>query len=127
MWQGKVSVQEVPRLTIQRQGSRVDGHRGDRMDLSTALVILLVGAALIGWLWGARDGRGLEAFGFGFIGYRSYGWPRGVQEEDSVHFTFATRDPEGARPGRAVDDSNAHVEMIELDGPPDDLEVRRLR
>ena len=83
------------------------------MDLSTTLVILLVGAALIGWLAGARDGRGLEAFGLGFIGYRSYGWPRGVQEEDSVHFTVGAWHE---RP--AVDDDPGPIsgpELVELD------------
>ena len=95
------------------------------MDPSTTLVVLLVGAALIGWLAGARDGRGLEAFGLGFIGYRSYGWPRGVQEEDSVHFTVAAWHE---RP--AVDDdggSNAGPELFEIDDSPDIVRLERLR
>jgi hypothetical protein len=98
------------------------------MDLPTTIVILLVGAALIGWLAGARDGRGLEVFGLGFIGYRSYGWPRGVQEEDTVHFSFV----DGTR--RAVDvetdagsDMGPGAELIELDHPSDTVVTRRLR
>ena len=96
------------------------------MDLQTTLVILLVGAALIGWLAGARDGRGLDAFGFGFIGYRSYGWPRGVQEEDSVHFAVgAWHDPpsavdEGGRP-------NPEPELFEIEDITDTVPLERLR
>ena len=96
------------------------------MDLQTALVILLVGAALIGWLAGARDGRGLEAFGLGFIGYRSYGWPRGVQEEDSVHFAVAAwhdhRSPDD-------DDAAANVdpEVFEIEDATETVRLHRLR
>jgi hypothetical protein len=95
------------------------------MDLPTIVVIVLVGAALIGWLGGALDGRAIEAFGAGFIGYRSYGWPRGVQEEDSVHFSFDERpDPLGAddRP----DGSSAEAELIELTSTPEALRLHRL-
>ena len=96
------------------------------MDLPTTIVILLVGAAVIGWLAGARDGRGLEVFGLGFIGYRSYGWPRGVQEEDAVHFSFV----DGGRRADAADpagDITSEAELIELDRPSDTVVTRRLR
>ena len=95
------------------------------MDLSTMLVILLVGAALIGWLAGARDGRGLEAFGLGFIGYRSYGWPRGVQEEDSVHFAVAawhdhpSPDDDGA--------ANVDPQLFEIEDTTETVPLERLR
>jgi hypothetical protein len=56
------------------------------MDLLTTVVVLLIAVALIGWVAAAIDGRPLEAFGSGFVGYRSYGWPQGVQEEDAIHF-----------------------------------------
>jgi hypothetical protein len=97
------------------------------MDLPTTIVILLVGAALIGWLAGARDGRALEAFGSGFIGYRSYGWPRGVQEEDAVHFTFGAVDRRvAAEDGPAPPD--AAPELIELTDASDDaIHLERLR
>lgn len=95
------------------------------MDLSTTLVILLVGAALIGWLAGARDGRGLEAFGLGFIGYRSYGWPRGVQEEDPVHFTVAAwhehpTDLDDASP-------DAEPELFEIEDSTETVRLEPLR
>lgn len=94
------------------------------MDLQTTLVILLVGAALIGWLAGARDGRGLEAFGLGFIGYRSYGWPRGVQEEDSVHFTVAAWHEDRTDPDDGGPD--AGPELFEIDST-ETVRLERLR
>lgn len=96
------------------------------MDLPTTIVILLVGAAVVGWLTGARDGRALEAFGSGFIGYRAYGWPRGVQEEDSVRFAFTDR-RDHIDDGSGAPESSPDVEMIDLDRPPDGVTVRRLR
>jgi hypothetical protein len=97
------------------------------MDLPTTLLVLLVGAAIIGLFDSARDGRGLDAFGQAFVGYRSYGWPRGVQEEDEVRFSFTeTRDP------LAVDDVPAGPddipELIELAGTPvEAIPLERLR
>lgn len=89
------------------------------MDLPTTVVLLLVGAGLIGWLAGALDGRAIEAFGAGFIGYRSYGWPRGVQEEDTVHFSFL--EPRGpAAGGDGPADPYPQAELIELDLAPGD-------
>jgi hypothetical protein len=84
------------------------------MDLATTIVVILAAAAIIGWIVSARDGRALEAFGAGFIGYRSYGWPRGVQEEDEIHFSFDERaDP------TSIDDRplgpNQQPELLELD------------
>ena len=97
------------------------------MDLPSTIVILLVGAALIGWLAGARDGRALEAFGLGFIGYRSYGWPRGVQEEDTVHFAFDAAD-RLADAGDVSAPPDAEPELIELlDTADDTVRLERLR
>ena len=84
------------------------------MDLLTAVVVLLVVVALIGWVAAAIDGRPLEAFGAGFVGYRSHGWPHGVQEEDSIHFApTAWHD----HPPRDDDEPTALTdpEVIELD------------
>ena len=89
------------------------------MDLPSTLVIIMVGAAILAWLTGARNGRALDAFGLGFIGYRSYGWPRGVQEEDSVHFSFDPVDPTHPDDGPLVPDIDAEPELVELDHRPD--------
>ena len=90
------------------------------MDLPTTLVLLLVAAALVGWVVGACDGKALEAFGSGFIGYRSYGWPRGVQEEEPIHFSF--REPQDP----ADDTHLAEAEVIELERPSETITLERL-
>src|SRR5215207_3911381 len=96
------------------------------MDLPTTLVLLLVAAALVGWVVGACDGKALEAFGSGFIGYRSYGWPRGVQEGEPIHFSFRVpQDPAM----RAVADADVddQAEIVELDGRPEEaIRLQRL-
>ena len=51
------------------------------MDLLTTVVVLLIAVALIGWVAAAIDGRRLEAFGSGFVGYRPYGWPHGCRRK----------------------------------------------
>jgi hypothetical protein len=90
------------------------------MDLPTTLVLLLVAAALVGWVVGACDGKALEAFGSGFIGYRSYGWPRGVQEEEPIHFSFR-------EPSDPADDTDlAEAEVIELERPIETIRLERL-
>jgi hypothetical protein len=65
------------------------------MDIPSALILLLVGVGLAAWVRSPRTAQALEAFGLGFIGYRSAGWPKGVQEEEPVHYAFhEPRDPE---------------------------------
>jgi hypothetical protein len=96
------------------------------MDLLTAVFVLLIVVALIGWVAAAIDGRPLEAFGAGFIGYRAHGWPHGVQEEDSIHFAPAawhdhpSRDDHG--PGALTE-----PEVVELDGVAAPVPLERLR
>ncbi|MFL5685305.1 MAG: hypothetical protein ACJ77D_04560 [Chloroflexota bacterium] len=84
------------------------------MDLLTTVVVLLIAVALIGWVTAAIDGRPLEAFGSGFVGYRSDGWPQGVQEEDAVHFA-----PSAWHEQPSMDDDAAgspyDPELIDLD------------
>ena len=84
------------------------------MDLLTSVVVLLITVALIGWVAAAIDGRPLEAFGSGFVGYRSYGWPHGVQEEDAIHFA-----PTAWHERPSIDDGGSGAlsdpELIELD------------
>ena len=83
------------------------------MDLLTTVVVLLIAAALVGWVVAAIDGRHLEAFGWGFVGYRSYGWPRGVQEEDAVHFAPAAWHERPSMDDDAT--ASGDPELIELD------------
>ena len=84
------------------------------MDLLAPLVVLLIVVALAGWVAAAIDGRPLEAFGAGFVGYRPHGWPHGVQEEDGVRFA-----PAAWHEHPSVDDDGpgtlSDPELIELD------------
>ena len=97
------------------------------MDLLTTVVVLLIAVALIGWVAAAIDGRPLEAFGSGFVGYRSYGWPHGVQEEDAIHFA-----PTAWHERPSIDDHGVGAlsdpELIELDdATPPSVTLERLR
>lgn len=58
------------------------------MDIPSTLVLLVVGAGIVAWVTSPRTAEALEAFGLGFIGYRGAGWPKGVQEEEPIHFAF---------------------------------------
>ncbi len=90
------------------------------MDIPATLVLIIVGGALVAWMTNPRTGPALDAWASGFIGYRSYGWPRGVQEEEPVHFSFR-------EPGDPVaDDPQAEAEVIELDSPAETIKLERL-
>ena len=95
------------------------------MDIPATLVLIIVGAALVAWMTNPRTGQALDAWASGFIGYRSYGWPRGVQEEEPVHFSFREpRDP--AQDDEGLPDGEA--EIIELDATPQvPIRIERLR
>jgi len=97
------------------------------MDLLTTVVVLLIAAAFVGWLAAAIDGRPLEAFGSGFVGYRPHGWPRGVQEEDAVHFApgaWHDRPSMDEDPARPL----SEPELIELDdAAQEQIHLDRLR
>lgn len=91
------------------------------MDIPATLVLIIVASALAAWMTNPRTGQALDAWASGFIGYRTYGWPRGVQEEEPVHFSF--REPGD----RDVDDGPpTEAEVIELEGPVDAIRLERL-
>ena len=58
------------------------------MDIPSALILLLAAVSLAAWVRSPKTAQALEAFGLGFIGYRGAGWPKGVQEEEPVHYAF---------------------------------------
>ena len=95
------------------------------MDVPATLVLIIVGAALVAWMTNPRTGQALDAWASGFIGYRGPGWPRGVQEEEPIHFAFAEpRDPDASHPGR-VDAGPEIVELPDVDEPG--ITLRRIR
>jgi hypothetical protein len=89
------------------------------MDVPATLVMIIVGAALVAWMTNPRTGQALDAWGSGFIGYRSAGWPRGVQEEEPVHFAFPASGEHGD-PDDGPVGLDAEPEIIDLDGPLDE-------
>ena len=92
------------------------------MDIPATLVMIIVGAALVAWMTNPHTGQALDAWASGFIGYRSAGWPHGVQEDEPVHFTFSEpRDADEPDPGRL----DAEAEIVELDNPTDDSRGER--
>jgi hypothetical protein len=96
------------------------------MDIPATLVLIIVGAALVAWMTNPRTGQALDAWASGFIGYRSYGWPHGVQEEEPVHFSF--REPRGPDDAEASPPgADVEPEIIELVAPPDTVRLGRLR
>jgi hypothetical protein len=100
-------------------------HRGDAVDIPATLVMIIVGAGLVAWMTSTRTGHALDAWGSGFIGYRGPGWPRGVQEEEPVHFSFAEpTDPDASDPL----DLEAGPEIVELpDVTEPGIALRRIR
>jgi len=56
-------------------------------DVRIAVLAFVLGFAVIGLRW--TDRHLPFSFGQGFIGYRAdLGWPRGVQEDDDVHWNW---------------------------------------
>lgn len=78
------------------------------MDDLTGLLGFLAAMFLFASVMSPRTGVVLDYFAAGFLGYRSYGWPRGVQEEEPVSWSWTS-------PRRGSDDA---VEVIDID--PDD-------
>ena len=91
------------------------------MDIPATLVLIIVGAALVAWMTNPRTGQALDAWASGFIGYRSYGWPRGVQEEEPVRFSF--REPTDPL---VADPPASEAELIELERPAEPIHLERL-
>ena len=61
------------------------------MDLLTVLVLILAGAAMYKLVVSPGTERAIETFAAGFVAYRDplKGWPRGVQEEDPVAWSWS--------------------------------------
>lgn len=95
------------------------------MDIPATLVLIIVGAALVACMTNPRTGQALDAWASGFIGYRSYGWPRGVQEDDEIHFAFDALDRR-ATAHDAPAPPDAEPELIDLDGPAETIRLERL-
>ena len=64
------------------------------MDIPTTLIVLLVGAAIVGWVRSPTTAGRSRRSASGSSATARTGWPHGVQEEEPVHFAFhEARDP----------------------------------
>ena len=89
------------------------------MDIFASLVVVLVGVAILGWIASPTTARGMDTFGAGFVPYRSAGWPRGVQEEEPVHWSWSThRGPDATDGGSGTALESELVEISGPDAPP---------
>jgi hypothetical protein len=104
------------------------------MDLLTVLVLILAGAAMFKLVVSPGTERAIETFAAGFVAYRDplKGWPRGVQEEDPVAWSWSGRgrpDPPDrvSEIAGAAGEGAEGAELIEISGDegPTATAVRR--
>lgn len=82
------------------------------MDILAAVVFLLVGTAMIAFVVSPTTARGLDTFGAGFVPYRGPGWPRGVQEEEPVRWSWSA--PRGADVTDGGSGASLGPELVEI-------------
>jgi hypothetical protein len=82
------------------------------MDIVTPLVVFLAAAAMVSLVVSPGTPRVLDLFGAGFLSYRDpgAGWPRGVQEEEPVAWSWS----DGDRPDPPDSGSDGAVSAPEL-------------
>jgi hypothetical protein len=87
------------------------------MDIGTLLVVLLAAAAMVSLVVSRGTPRVLDLFGAGFLPYRdgSAGWPRGVQEEEPVAWSWSARDKPDP-PDFGSDDGLTAPELLDISG-----------
>jgi hypothetical protein len=87
------------------------------MDILTGLVVIVAAAAMVSLVVSSGTPRVLDLFGAGFLPYRdgSAGWPRGVQEEEPVAWTW-TAGGKPEPPDIGSDDGLSVPELIDVSG-----------
>jgi hypothetical protein len=74
--------------------------KADVMDIIAGLVLISLVAVFAALVVSPRTAQSLDTFAAGFLPYRGAGWPRGVQEEDPVPWSWSTpRGPDDAEVG----------------------------
>jgi hypothetical protein len=91
------------------------------MDLPAFGAAILIVAAVVFVLLATSGYDPAQAMS-GMFGYREIGWPRGVQEDDDAHWSWARRSP--AAGGR--EDAEPDSDSDEIDGVPP-VQAQRLR
>lgn len=87
------------------------------MDIGTLVIVLLVAATMVSLVVSPGTPRVLDLFGAGFLPYRdgSAGWPRGVQEEEPVAWSWTKRVDPGP-PDIGSDDGPSAAEIVDISG-----------
>lgn len=86
------------------------------MDILTGLVFILAGAAIVKFIVSPATERALDTFAAGFMPYRAAaGWPRGVQEEEPVAWSWTERERPGG-PDIGSDDGPSAAEIVDING-----------
>lgn len=86
------------------------------MDIFAGLVLISLVAAFAALVVSPRTARSLDTFAAGFLPYRSAGWPRGVQEEEPVRWSWSPpRGPDPADEGSSIGLDGP--EIVEISGP----------
>ena len=84
------------------------------MDIFAVVVFILMGIAMIAFVVSPTTARGLDTFGAGFVPYRGPGWPRGVQEEEPVRWSWSVpRGPDATDRGSGA---GVDPELVEISG-----------
>jgi hypothetical protein len=92
------------------------------MDIIAGLVLISLVAVFAALIVSPRTAQSLDTFAAGFLPYRNAGWPRGVQEEEPVPWSWsAPRGPD------ATDVGLDGPQVVEIAGPdaPASSPVRR--
>jgi hypothetical protein len=85
------------------------------MDIPTILIVLGISLVFVVFMAGETTGRGLDAFGAGFLPYREAGWPRGVQEGEPIPWKLSAMTERGLPPVEREVPPDTGAEVFEID------------
>jgi hypothetical protein len=88
------------------------------MDFLTVLVVMLAAVAMVSLVVSPGTPRVLDVFAAGFLPYRdrSAGWPRGVQEEEPVPWSWTQGERLDPPPDNGSNDGLAAAEVFDISG-----------
>ncbi len=93
------------------------------MDIPTILIVFGISLVFVVFMAGETTGKGLDAFGAGFLPYREAGWPRGVQEGEPIPWKLSAMTERGLPPIEREVPPDTGAEVFEID--PTDRSRRR--
>lgn len=88
------------------------------MDIFAGLALIALLGVFAALVVSPRTAQSLDTFAAGFLPYRSAGWPQGVQEEDSVRWSWSPpRTPDAPDAGSGAGQDPELVEITGVDAP----------